>query len=46
MAEDEIESLTDSTDMNLGKLQEIERNKEGGHAEVHGVAKSWIQLSK
>ena len=33
-------------DMNLGKLQEIERNKEAGHAAVHGVAKSWKELSK
>ena len=44
-AEGEIDSLTDSMDMNLGKLQEIERNKEAGHAAVHGVAKSWTQLN-
>ena len=33
-------------DMNLGKLQEIERNKEAGHAAVHGVAKSWTELNE
>ena len=33
-------------DMNLGKLQKIERNKEAGHAAVHGVAKSWTELNE
>jgi len=28
-------------DMNLGKLQEIVRDREARHAAVHGVAKSW-----
>ena len=28
-------------DMNLGKLQEIVRDREAWHAAVHGVAKSW-----
>ena len=31
--------------MNLGKLQEIVRDREAWHATVHGVAKSWTQLS-
>ena len=37
--------ITDSMDMNLGKLQEIVRDREAWHATVHGVAKSQTQLS-
>jgi len=40
-----LESITNSTDMNLGKLQEIVRNREAWSAAVHGVAKSQTQLS-
>ena len=32
--------------MNLGKLQEIVRDREAWHAAVHGVTKSQSQLSK
>ena len=28
-------------DVNLGKLQEMVRDREAWHAAVHGVAKSW-----
>ena len=31
---------TDSTDMNLNKLQEIVKDREAWHAAVHGVPKS------
>ena len=35
-----LDSITDSMDMNLNKLQEIE-DREAWHAVVHVVAKSW-----
>ena len=40
-----MDNTTDSMDSNLGKLQEIVRDREAWHAVVHGVAKSWTQLS-
>ena len=33
-------------DMNLGKLWEKVRDREAWCATVHGVVKSWIQLSE
>ena len=39
-----LNSITDSTDMNLSKLWEIVKNREAWRATVHGVAKSWPQL--
>ena len=36
-----MDSLTDSMDTNLCKLQEIVRDREAWRAAVHGVAKGW-----
>ena len=38
-------SISDSMDRNLSKLQEIVKDREALCAVVHGVAKSWTQLS-
>ena len=40
-----LDGISDSTDMNLGKLWEMVRYREAWHAAVHGVTKSWTQLS-
>ena len=40
-----LESITDSMDMNLNKLQEMVKDREAWRAVVHGVAKSRTPLS-
>ena len=39
-------SITDSMDMSLRKLWEIVKDREAWHATIHGIVKSWTQLSK
>ena len=36
-----LDSITDSIDMSLRKLQEIVKDREAWHVAVHGVTKSW-----
>ena len=41
-----LDGITDSVDMNLGKLQEIVRDREAWRVAVHGVTKSQAGLSE
>jgi len=41
-----VDSITDSMDMSLSKLQETVKDRGAWSAAVHGVAKSWTRLSE
>ena len=40
-----LDGITNSMDMNLGKLRDMVMDRESWHAVIHGVAKSQTQLS-
>ena len=37
-----LDGITDSTDMNLSKPQELVMDREASCVAIHGAAKSWI----
>ena len=40
-----LDGITDSMDMSLGRFREFVKDREAWHAVIHGVARSWTQLS-
>ena len=39
-----LDGISDAMAINLGKLQQMVRDREAWHAAVYGVAKSWTRL--
>ena len=40
-----LDGITDSMDMNLSNLRELVMDREAWRAAIHGIEKSWTQLS-
>ena len=40
-----LDGITDSMDVSLSELQELFMDGESWHAAIHGITKSWTQLS-
>ena len=40
-----LDGMTDSMDVSLSELREMEMDREAWHAAIHRVAKSWTRLS-
>ena len=40
-----LDGITDTMDMNLSNVQELVMDREAWRVAVHGVTKSWTQLS-
>ena len=40
-----LDGITELMDMSLGEVRELVMDREAWHAAIHGITKSWTQLS-